>query len=29
MENYQREDGTIDIPTVLRPYLHGLERITA
>jgi seryl-tRNA synthetase len=26
MENYQREDGGIDIPTVLRPYMRGMER---
>ncbi len=28
VENYQNEDGTIDVPEVLRPYLDGLERIT-
>jgi seryl-tRNA synthetase len=28
LENYQRADGTIDVPEALRPYLHGLERIT-
>lgn len=27
MENYQQEDGTIVIPTVLRPYMGGLDRI--
>lgn len=27
LENYQREDGTIEVPTVLRPYLGGLESI--
>lgn len=27
MENYQRQDGSIDIPPVLRPYMAGLERI--
>jgi len=27
MENYQRADGSIDIPEVLRPYMHGVERI--
>ncbi|MFH1679727.1 MAG: serine--tRNA ligase [Candidatus Eisenbacteria bacterium] len=27
MENYQREDGTIEIPEVLRPYMDGMERI--
>ena len=28
VENYQNEDGTIDVPEVLRPYFDGLERIT-
>lgn len=28
MENYQRADGSIDIPHVLRPYMGGIERIT-
>lgn len=27
LENYQREDGTVDIPPVLRPYMGGLDRI--
>ncbi len=27
MENYQREDGSIGVPEVLRPYLNGLESI--
>jgi seryl-tRNA synthetase len=27
MENYQNADGAINIPTVLRPYMAGLERI--
>jgi seryl-tRNA synthetase len=27
MENYQREDGSIEIPTALRPYLGGAEVI--
>ncbi|MGR3292396.1 MAG: serine--tRNA ligase [Candidatus Scalindua sp.] len=27
IENYQREDGTIEIPEVLRPYMNGLEII--
>jgi len=27
MENYQQADGTILIPSVLRPYMGGLERI--
>jgi seryl-tRNA synthetase len=29
LENYQNADGSITIPTVLRPYLHNRERITA
>jgi len=29
LENYQNEDGSIDIPDVLRPYMGGLERLTA
>jgi seryl-tRNA synthetase len=27
LENYQREDGTVDVPEALRPYLRGLERL--
>ncbi|MCZ4298958.1 serine--tRNA ligase [Henriciella marina] len=27
LENYQREDGTIGVPAVLRPYMGGLEVI--
>jgi seryl-tRNA synthetase len=27
LENYQRADGGIDVPAVLRPYLGGLEAI--
>ena len=27
LETYQREDGTVDIPEVLRPYLRGTSRI--
>jgi len=27
LENYQREDGTIDVPAVLQPYMGGLEVI--
>ncbi|HEX4378378.1 MAG TPA: serine--tRNA ligase [Steroidobacteraceae bacterium] len=27
MENYQREDGGIDVPQVLRPYMGGLAHI--
>ncbi len=29
IENYQNEDGSIDIPTVLQPYLKGNTRISA
>ena len=28
LENCQREDGSVVIPTALRPYLGGLERLT-
>ena len=29
MENYQNEDGSITVPEVLRPYMGGLEIISA
>ncbi len=29
LENYQRADGSVTVPEVLRPYLGGLERLTA
>jgi len=29
LENYQNEDGSVTVPQVLRPYMRGLERITA
>jgi len=29
LENYQQEDGSIIVPEVLRPYMRGLDRITA
>jgi seryl-tRNA synthetase len=29
MENYQREDGTIEIPEVLRPLMNGATSIQA
>jgi seryl-tRNA synthetase len=29
LENHQQEDGSVLIPQVLRPYMDGLERITA
>ena len=28
MENYQNTDGTINIHDALKPYMHGLDRIT-
>ncbi|MGE5189419.1 MAG: serine--tRNA ligase [Gemmatimonadota bacterium] len=27
LENFQREDGTVDVPAALRPYMGGMERI--
>ena len=27
LENYQREDGGVDIPAVLQPYMGGLQAI--
>jgi seryl-tRNA synthetase len=27
LEHYQRPDGTVDVPTVLRPFLGDAERI--
>jgi seryl-tRNA synthetase len=27
LENFQREDGSVDVPEALRPYMHGLARI--
>ena len=29
VENYQQKDGSVLVPEVLRPYMGGLERITA
>jgi seryl-tRNA synthetase len=29
LENYQQADGSVVVPKVLRPYLGGLETITA
>lgn len=29
LENYQNEDGSVDIPQVLQPYMMGLKRIEA
>ncbi|RJP25622.1 MAG: serine--tRNA ligase [Deltaproteobacteria bacterium] len=28
LENFQREDGTVDVPGALRPYMGGMARIT-
>jgi seryl-tRNA synthetase len=28
LENYQQEDGSVTVPTALRPYMDGLEKIT-
>jgi seryl-tRNA synthetase len=28
LENYQQADGTVVVPTALRPYMHGLDVIT-
>ena len=29
LENYQNEDGSVQVPEALRPWLGGLERLTA
>ena len=29
LENYQEADGSVAVPSALRPYMNGLERITA
>jgi len=29
LENYQEQDGSVTIPAALRPYMGGLERISA
>lgn len=29
LENYQQADGSVEVPQALRPYLGGLERLTA
>ena len=28
LENYQEEDGSVKIPDVLLPYMHGITRIS-
>ncbi|KRN40373.1 seryl-tRNA synthetase [Fructilactobacillus fructivorans] len=27
LENYQNEDGTVNVPEVLQPYMHGMKKI--
>src|SRR5690606_35526449 len=29
IENYQQADGSVIVPEALRPYMYGMERITA
>ena len=29
LENYQNEDGSVEVPEALRPYLGGLELLPA
>jgi seryl-tRNA synthetase len=29
LENYQRADGSVDLPAVLKPYMGGIERLEA
>ncbi|HEY5103194.1 MAG TPA: serine--tRNA ligase [Steroidobacteraceae bacterium] len=29
LDNYQNEDGSVSVPEVLKPYMGGLERLTA
>ncbi|HEY1724045.1 MAG TPA: serine--tRNA ligase [Steroidobacteraceae bacterium] len=29
LENYQNEDGSVEVPAVLRPYMGGVDRIVA
>jgi seryl-tRNA synthetase len=29
LENYQQQDGSVTVPSALRPYMNGLEAITA
>lgn len=29
LENYQRQDGSVEIPSALRPYMGGLDQIVA
>jgi len=29
LENYQREDGSLEVPAVLQPYMGGLKELRA
>jgi seryl-tRNA synthetase len=29
LEQYQQADGSVVVPAALRPYLRGMERLTA
>jgi seryl-tRNA synthetase len=29
LENYQNEDGSVEVPSVVRPYMGGLRAIGA
>jgi len=29
LENYQLEDGSVVVPTKLRPYMNNIDKITA
>jgi seryl-tRNA synthetase len=29
MENYQRDDGSVEVPAVLRSYMGGIDSISA
>lgn len=28
LENFQNDDGSVNIPEVLQPYMHGMKKIT-
>jgi len=28
LENYQNEDGSVDVPEVLHPYMGGLTKLS-
>jgi seryl-tRNA synthetase len=27
LENYQQEDGSVEVPEALRPYMGGVEKL--